>query len=347
MPDDVKAGAPRRRVTMHDVARAAEVSLGTVSRVINRNATVRAPVRERVIAAMDALGYVPDAVAQSMRTQTTKAIGCIVSDISNPLFSRLVGAAEATLKAADYTMALTASHDSVDREIELLSVFRRRRLDGIMTTVSRESEARVHRLLQELPMPVVLVERSLPLAVDSVVTDHYGGAYQATSYLLTLGHRRIGLITVTQEALPGRDRMRGFRQAHADFGVDFDPGLTAFHGLSAEYGYSTAYEFLSATDPPTAIIAGANQMVGVLKATRALCIEVPRKLSLISIGDTDLAELFSPPLTAVRWENERVGRVAAELLISRIGENTQRAPLHVVLPAELVLRKSCAPRGAS
>jgi LacI family transcriptional regulator len=343
MPSDAEIPEQRRRVTMREVARAAAVSLGTVSRVINRKATVRAEVRERVTAAMDQLGYVPDAVAQSMRTQATRALGCIVSDISNPLFSRLVAAAEGALKAADYTMVLTASHDSTDREMELLSVFRRRRLDGIMTTVSREGDERVHRLLQELPMPVILVERSLPIPVDTVVTDHFGGAYQATSYLLTLGHRRIGLITVTQEALPGRERMRGFRQAHAEHGVSLHPELTAFHGLSAEYGYSTAYELLSATDPPTAIIAGAGQMLGVLKATRALGVDVPRDLSLIRIGDTDLAELFSPPLTVVRWEPERVGRVAAELLISRISGTGRKGPLHVVLPAELVLRRSCAP----
>jgi LacI family transcriptional regulator, galactose operon repressor len=124
--------------------------------------------------------------------------------------------------------------------------------------------------------------------------------------------------------------------------VPVDGSWTAFHGLSAEYGYRTAYEFLSAREPPTAIIAGANQMLGILKATRALGLELPRDLSLISLGDTDLAELYSPPLTVVRWDNLRTGQVAAELLLARIAGSAREDALHVVLPSELVIRGSCA-----
>lgn len=338
-----RAGAGPGRVTILEVARAAGVSLGTVSRVINENATVRAPVRTRVLQAIEQLGYVPDARAQSLRTQATMTIGCIVSDISNPLFSGAVSTAEQTLKAAGYTMVLTSSHDSTEREIEILSVFRRRRLDGLITTISREADPRIRTHLEQLEMPVVLLERTIALEADSVVTDHFNGAYQATNYLLMLGHRRMGLITVTQEATPGRERARGFRQAHADFGVPLDETCSAFHGFSAEYGYHAAYEFLSASSAPTAIIAGANQMVGILRATRALGLDVPRDLSLISFGDTDLAELHSPPLTVVRWDNARTGRVAAEQLLSRISGSARSGPLNVVLPSELVLRKSCAP----
>jgi len=333
----------RPRATMREVARSAAVSLGTVSRVINNKQSVRAEVRARVQAAMANLGYVPDAVAQSMRTQATRSVGCMVSDVSNQLFSRAVSAAEGVLHRSAYTMILTNSQDSKEREIEILSLFRRRRVDGVICSVSREDDPEIVGLLGGLGLPVVLLERTMDLGVDAVATDHRSGAYQAASYLLTLGHRRIGLITVSQDALPGRERARGFEKAHGERKVPVDPALMAFHGFSADYGYRTAYEFLTSRHPPTALIAGANQMVGALKAVRALKLSIPRDLSLISFGDTDVTELFSPPLTCVRWDPAATGQMAAEVLLSRLDGTARKGPLRMALPAELVLRQSCAP----
>lgn len=330
-----------RRTTMRDVAKHADVSVGTVSRVINQKLSVRANIRERVEEAMTKLGYVPDAVAQSMRSQATMAVGCMVSDVSNPLFATAVSAAEAVFHRAGYTMMLTNSQDSLAREYEILSLFRRRRLDGLVCTISHETDGQLLSLLQNSDMPAVLIERTVETQVDSVSTDHYGGAMQAFEYLFVLGHRRIGLITVTEQALPGRERVRAFVDAHRNAGENLDRQLVAAHGFSAEYGYRMAYDFLSAEDPPTAIVAGANQMGGVLKAARALSLEAPRDLSLITIGDTDLAELYTPPLTAVRWDPNGIGRTAAEILISRLDRTARKGRLQLTQPAELVLRGSC------
>lgn len=332
-----------RRVTILDVARAAGVSLGTVSRVINNNESVGRPLRDRVLNAARSLGYEPDAVAQSMRTQTTHAVGCMISDVSNPLFAAIVGAAEEVLRRSSYTMILANSGDSPEFERDILSLFRRRRLEGLMITLSDEREPAVMKLLEESDLPIVLIERECALPFDSVVADHYGGALQAVNYLLMLHHRRIGLITVTRAALPGRARGLAYEDAHRAANVPVDPDLVAFEGFSTDYGYRSAYRMLVSPDPPTAIIAGANQMVGVLKAVRALNIPVPGRLSLITVGDTDLASLYSPPLTAVRWQQEKVGAAAAELLLSRVtGAMSGQRQQRIVLPTELVLRQSCA-----
>jgi LacI family transcriptional regulator len=332
-----------RRITMREVADTAGVSLGTVSRVVNANRSVRESVRKRVLDAMDSLGYVPNAVAQSMRMQATMAVGCMVSEVSNPLFAMAVSAAEKVFLDAGYTMVLTNSRDSGEREIEALSLFLRRRLDGLICTVSDEENKELISTLKKIRMPVVLLERQLSIACDWVTTDHYAGVYQATSYLLTLEHRDIALITVTQKALPGRERARAFAKAFADRGLRRNDELTAYHGFSADYGYSAAYNFLTSENPPTAIIAGANQMVGVLKVVRMLNLRVPEDLSIICIGDTDLAELFSPPLTVVRWDIPRVGAAAAEILISRLNGKSRQSPVQMTIPAELVLRGSCCP----
>lgn len=332
---------------MREVANEANVSVGTVSRVINNKSSVNAEIRRRVLDAMVKLDYVPDAVAQSMRAQSTMAVGCMVSDVSNPLFAATVSAAEHIFHDAGYTMMLTNSQDSSAREREIVSLFRRRRLDGMICTVSNERDAEVLARLQEPEMPCVLIERMVDQPIDSVATDHYGASLHAFEYLLAMGHRRIGIITVTAAATPGRDRLRAYTDAHLFLGLAPDPGLVADTGFLAEYGYRTAYNQLTSADPPTAIAAGANQMLGVLKAIRVLGLESPRDVSLVSFGDTDLAELFTPPLTVVRWSPHKVGATAAEILLSRLDNTAREGPLKLQLPAELVLRGSCAsPRRA-
>lgn len=334
-----------RRVTIRDVARTAGVSLGTVSRVLNRNRSVSESIRERVLQTINALGYQPDAVAQSMRTQATRTIGIIVPDVSNPLFSNVVSAAEAVLTEAGYSTLLANNHDSVDREIELVNMFRRRRTDGLLTSVSHEGEPRLTDAYRSAGIPVTAIERELAVATDSVGADHAGGIEQAVRYLIMLGHRRIGMITVPTAGRPGRERVRGFRATLAAAGISPDPALIVAEGYSAEYGFSSAHGMLSLAAAPTAILAGGNQMSGVLKAARMLGRRVPDDLSLIILGDSDLASLVVPPLTAVRWDIQEVGRSAARLMLSRLQVGHDEPPRRVVMPTELILRQSCAPLG--
>ena len=334
---------PAKRVTIVDVARKAGVSLGTVSRVINEKATVGAALRERVLAAARALGYAPNPAAQGMRAASTRAVGVMVPDLSNPLFASTVAAAEEVLYRSGYTMILTNSRDRPETEREILTLFRRRRFDGMIVTPSREDDPAILELLSAAAMPAVLLERECALPIDSVATDHHAGALQAVRHLLGLGHRRIGLVTVTRAALPGRSRGLAYVAAHKAAGVPVDPALMSFDGFLPDAGYHAAYRMLVSPRPPTAIVAGANQMPDVLKAVRTLKLAVPKRLSLVVVGDTGMASLFHPPLTAVRWELRKVGAAAAELLLARLaGTAGDASPRRVVLPTELVLRQSCA-----
>jgi LacI family transcriptional regulator len=344
----MKARSPKpSQVTIVDVARKAGVSLGTVSRVINDAQSVGDALRERVLAASRALGYVPNPAAQGMRGRSTRVVGLMVSDVSNPLFAATVSAAENVLFRAGYQMILANSRDEPGRDCEIVTLFQHRRFDGMILTLSREDDPTMLKLLAG-PMPVVLYERECSLPLDRVATDHFSGAFQAVSYLLKLGHKRIGLVTVTEAALPGRARSQAYLAAHKEAGVRVDPALTSFEGFLADAGYTAAYRMLVSRKPPTAIVAGANQMPGVLKAVRTLGFSVPRQLSIVQIGDTELAELHQPPLTTVRWEFAKVGAAAAELLLARIsGAAQETQPRHVVLPVELVLRHSCAPPPAT
>jgi LacI family transcriptional regulator len=281
-----------------------------------------------------------------MRTQATRAIGCMVSDVANPLFSRVVAAAEEVIHAADYNMILVNSGDDPRREAEILSLFNRRRLDGVIMTVSRDNDPAILAMIAGFGIPTVLIERDFQGDIDSVACDHFAGATQALDYLFMLKHRRIGLITVSTAALPGRSRVRAFEAAYEREGLKLDRTLICTHGFSTDYGFAAAQEMLTQGVPPTAIIAGANQMVGVLNAARALRLDIPGDLSLISLGDTDLAQLYTPPLTTVRWRSETVGRTAAEILIARLNRpDARRQCQKVLLPTELVVRQSCRAAG--
>lgn len=335
-----------RRVTIRDVADRAGVSLATVSRVMNDADVVRPALRARVNRAMEQLGYVPDAVARSLRTQSTMTVGCIVPDISFPAFSSTIGAIEERLRLAGYTMQMMATQEHPGRELEILTLCRRRRLSGLITTLGREDDQGVTKAVGGLMVPTVLLDRNLPLPVDTVTADHFRGALQAAEYLLQLGHRKIGLITVSEHALPGRERRRALRQALAAQGVACDPAWMVDAGFENDHAYRVAYDLLSARPGPTAIMAGGIPTIGVMRAARSLGISIPGDLSLISFGDTDFSDLMDPPLTVVRWDNGAVGKIAADILLSRIDGRLGAEPMKVVLPSELVVRSSCAAVGA-
>lgn len=332
------------RTRMQDVADLAKVSLGTVSRVMNANDTVADPLRHRVLEAAKALGFVPDAIARSLRTKATRVIGCLVPNVANPLYAEIVGAAEEILHAADYNLVLANSRFRHDVDLEILNVFRSRRMDGLIAAVTRDRDDQMASTIRGLDFPVVLIERDLPFATDAVVTDHHGGMKQATDYLLALGHRRIGVLTAPLDILTGRQRAAGFQAAHDAARTAVDATITVYRSFDGALAYDTAYSMLMSKTPPTAIVAGASEMIGVLRAAHVLGLAVPRDVSVIVIGDTALSELHSPPLTAVRWDAGRVGLIAAQMLVGRLtGANDNREPRRILLPTELLIRHSCAP----
>lgn len=336
-----RAGA--RPCTIKDVARAAGVSAGTVSRVTSNNPTVQPHVRAQVLAAIKRLGYRPNAIAQSMRTAETKMIGCLVADISNPLYSAMLKSAEALLAAAGYTLLIASTDDSIEREVQVLEGFARRRVDGLFAVLSDEKDPRLLQAVAEARIPLLLMEREMELGSDVIATDHSGGMRRATDHLIGLGHRRIALITGRTDRRSGRDRVAGYRAAHAAAGLAVDEALLRCGSLSTAFAFAETQRLFSLAAPPTAIVAGGNLMLaGVLRALNLLGRAVPGDVSVLSSGETELAELAAPPVTVVRWDLAAYGREAAMLMLNRL-KNPQDPPRKIVIPCELILRKSCAP----
>lgn len=334
-------GSPQRAFTIKDVARVAGVAVGTVSRVLNNNSTVMPEVVDKVLAAMQELNYAPNAVAQSMRAGSTRAIGCIVSDVVQLTAAQMITGAEQSLREAGYAMFVASSHFDIDSERALLRSFRQRQIDGAIVVISDDEDPEYIDYLKALGLPIVLWERDAHGIFNSVLSDHSGGCAQATAYLLGLGHQHIALVSGHEKTWVGREMTRGYMMAHAAAKVETQVGL--IHS-SGKFDISVCTGLMTQARPPTAIIATINDLAMIMSVARGMGLVVPRDLSLISVGDSSLISITSPAITVVRHNPQEVGKTAAEMMVAMLADPGAAAkPRRVVFPAELVLRESCAP----
>ncbi|MGY8708054.1 substrate-binding domain-containing protein [Bradyrhizobium sp. 18BD] len=331
----------QQTVKVRDVAREAGVAVGTVSRVLNDHPAVSRELRERVERAMADLGYEVDVTAQSMRAGRSHLVACAIRDFDIPRFALFIKEAEAVLREAGYTLLLASTTNRPEIEIALLRAFRRRRVDGVMMTLSDEAHGEVRQALSEAPMPILLIDRDSIEALDRVTADHRQGARVATSHLLGLGHRRIAMLVGDLKAFPSRSRLEGFREAHTVANVMPDSRLLRGNVLSNEDAYRATASLMSLADPPTALFVAAMDMLGgCLRALRTMNIAVGDGISVVAGSDSDLAELHTPPVTAIAWDLAAMGRHAATLLLERMrGDEIERAR-GLTVPTELIIRGS-------
>jgi LacI family transcriptional regulator len=326
---------------MREVAQLAGVAMSSVSRVLSGHPDVSAAMQARVLAAVAELGYQPDLLAQSLRRQETMTIGFAVGDISNPLFAQIVATAESHLRGAGYSMLLTNSEASGDLDATHIGLLAQRRVDGIILSLSDERNPETLAALERLDVPVVLLDRDVdvPGAVHGY-TDHRPGMRQAVAHLLDLGHRNIAMIS-GQAMRPVRERRAALEACYAERGLP--ETYTLVDGtFSVDFGARAAGELLSLDDPPTAIIAGGNQLlIGCLRVLTEAGLRVPDDVSLVTCDEVPLSELYRPPIATISRDTVGLGRTAAELLLHRLGEHGG-PPETVVLPTQFTVRESVA-----
>ena len=330
-----------KSTTLHDVAREAGVSVSTVSRALNGEPFVRAEVRERVRVASAALGYRPDLAARSMRTGTTGAVGLVVSDISNPLLAAIAKAADLALSPRGFALMIANSANDPGHEAELISALSQRRLDGLIVAVADEAAPGLADRIAAFG-PAVLLDRDVPGSrADAVLSDHGAGLAAALGHLVEHGHRQIALIAGTTAQRGSRVRVETFASELGRLGVPRDARLCRSGELTVEDGYRAVGELLDLPEPPTAVIAGNNQLfAGLFAAIRDRGLRVPADLSVVACEETELTAYHHPPLDVVRRDMNELGAAAAELLLSRIARPERRR-------RELVLPTVFEPRGSS
>jgi LacI family transcriptional regulator len=332
------------RITIRDVAKKAGVSLGTASRALNRTGRVSDAAIAAVNQAARELDYKPDVVARSLRTRSSGVIGLLVSDLANPLYARIITAAEAALQAEGYSLLVASTHNERKREESLIEIFRGTRVDAlILGPCERESAELIEKLSQDLP--VVALDRDFSAGSVGVLVDHCAGAFQATQYLLNLGHTRIALLTPGTELRTGKERIAGFRKAFEARGLTPDSALIRAERSAMQFAFAEAMSLLSHAERPTAFLClGTRILSGVLQAIRHTGHSVPQDVSVISIGDTDLSQLFSPTITSLSWDLEVMGTCAAQLVLKHLDRQLPTAATdRIAIKTQLILRESCAP----
>lgn len=331
--------------TMKDVARLAGVSISTVSHVINKTRYVEPETREKVYEAIKTLGYRPNILASSLRKRVTNTIGLIISNITNLFYPEVVRGVEDLLAKYNYNLILCNSDENVEKEKNYIEVLFSRRVDGLIITPSKSSETRENLdLFREKNIPIVLVDRKIEgLEEDVVLADNIEGTYEAISYLISLGHKRIGIITGPLDTTTGCERLEGYLKALEDKGIKKDDNLIYEGDFKEEGGYKGVEALLNISNPPTAIFTSNNLMaLGALKKITELGLKIPQDLSLISFDDMDWFPYFSPPLTAVYQPAYELGETAVKLLFERLKRGRKKRK-EVRLPTKLIIRESCAP----
>jgi LacI family transcriptional regulator len=348
--DRHEPAAGRHRPTLHDVAREAGTSRSTASRALSGQGYVAAHIREDVLAAAKRIGYVPDALARTLKGQRSNVVGLLVSDLRNQFYAELAAGVEQALRAAGYQMVLVDDHGDPERELDGAKAFVAMRATGVVLT---PAAAAATELLVERGVSVVEADRrSGARGCDSVVIDSEHGAREATQHLLALGHRRIALLIDETKWATGAERLRGYRAAHRAAGVPLDRGLVLDLEFQAADARSRVAELLDRNPDVTAVFAVNNLMAETAwLELRRRGLAVPRDVSLVSFDDLAWMRMVEPGLTAVAQPTYDMGRRAAELLLGRIAEREAAAPskrgtgrrrVQETLEPTLVLRGSTA-----
>lgn len=336
-------------VKLSDVAERAGVHPATVSRALSERTRhmVNAATAERVLAAAAELGYTPNPIARSLKTNRSFTIAVLLPDLTNPLFPPMVRGIEDGLAEAGFTALIANTDNHPDRALAALETMRIRQADGCIAATATRDDGLLADAAGEMPM-VLINRRVLSHAIPAVVADDRSGVRQAVEHLAALGHERIAHVAGPQWLSTGADRHQAFVAALRGVGLDPDPELICFgDGFTEEQGALSLHALLDSGADFTALVAGNDLMaLGCYDALTERGLSCPADVSIVGFNDMPFADKFNPPLTTVRIPHYEMGRRAAALLLARIEARATAPGEDIVLPVALVQRASTAPAPA-
>jgi len=335
------------KVSMDDVAKLAEVSKATVSKVFNNDESISQATRNKVLEAAKKFDYRPSLIPGALKTRKTKAIGLILPNVMNPFFPGIIKGVEDVAVESGYMVIFCNSDERLKKEALYFQMFEDRWVDGIIisgvTGKSREEKEYIQRLHKK-GIPVVFIDREIESYFTSVVMiDNGGAAFKGTEHCLDLGHKRIGFISASLDIKIFTDRFKGYQKALEENGIEFDQSLVIEGNQTIQSGKEATKQLLSLDDPPTAIFA-VNDLIaiGVLKEIQERGLKVPEDISVIGFDDIPLASLVNPALTTIAQPIYEIGREAVNLLIKNI-EKKGLTKSKIILDTKLIVRESTAP----
>jgi LacI family transcriptional regulator len=336
------------RRTIKDVARLAGVSLGSASRALSGATNVSEDTIARVQRAAASLRYRPNHAARSLRSRSTKTIGCMFSDLSNPLYARLFGTLEDRLAREGYMTLISNTSNQLDREIRTLKLFAERGLDALIIAPAHERNRELNEYIEQLPMPYIILDREMLVKADTILFDHASGIAEVVEHFAGLGHTNIGLVTANLKSRPGRRRIGAFKTAVRTQGLDVNDAHLVLPEHSMSSAYDDVIKMLSRKDRPTAIIVqGTGVLSSTMNAIAQLGLRIPEDISLVSIGRADFILNHVPAISTLRVDYEKLSNEITARLFERLGNGSGRKPpLKRLFPYVFEVRgSSAAPPG--
>lgn len=340
----------RTQLNMREVAQLAEVSVATVSRVLRGDAPVSQDTRAKVHAAAAQLGYVYNAAAGDVSGRRSTVLGVLLPMASNALFGETLHGIQDVSIGAGFSIVQGATRYDPEIEEKLVDSLLRRRVHGlILAGLTQGQKGRMERLTAQTRLPTVVVWEKPPAepgAISYVGFDNRAASARATRHLIELGHRRIGLILGPYSKLSRtRHRLEGYCDALEEAGIAFDPQLVAERLPEPIEGREATEALMALAEPPTAIFAASDLLaVGAMRGAHGLGLTIPDDLSIVGFDDMDIAAYMTPPLTTVRVDAYRIGRLAAQILIEA---KQGAAPRQYCLDSDLVIRGTTGPVSAA
>jgi len=331
------------RTTIVDVAEKAGVSLGTVSRVINKDAHVAPDTRQRVENVMSEMGYVANRQAQSLKSSKTNVIGVLVPDLGTGYIGEIMRGIDSELALSQLDLMLFTTHRTAIKEASYVANLVQGMVDGLLLVLPR-NPADYTGTLARRSFPFVLIDhQGTGESIPAVGATNWQGAYNATEYLLKIGHKRIGFISGAMDLGAAIDRLEGYKAALRAHHMEADDRLIYSGTFFQPDGYAGASDLLESENPPTAIFASNDVMaMGAMDAVRSRGLRVPEDVSILGFDDIPQAELVRPALTTVRQPLEQMGRVATQMLLDML-KNPDKKVNRLELPTELIIRSSTQP----
>lgn len=326
-------------INIFDIAKEAEVSIATVSKVVNNTGRISDKTRKKVLEIIEKHNYTPNSLATALTGKFSYTLGLIIPNLANPFFGEIAKSVEDRARELGFSVMICSTDYDADREASYFTLLQKKRVDGVIILSGFEDQHTITRNLVKPNMPVALIARDIPtISINSVSIDDFVGGYEAAKHLIGLGHRRMGLIV--ENIRCAKERVRGFNQALEEHDLQLDESLVLLGEATVPNGKKLALQLLSGDEPPTAIFATNDLLaIGTIQAVNEHGLKVPQDVSVIGFDNTMLATITDPPLTTIAQPMEQMGRQIVDLLVQELKGDVTHKQRIVLLP-ELVVRKS-------
>jgi len=332
-------------VTIKDIAKTAQVSINTVSRALNDKDDVNAETKARILHIAKEMNYTPNLLAKSLHTKQTKTIGVIVTDNSNPYYASVIKGIEDFANTKGYSIILTNTDETIQKEKKALTVLKEKRVDGILITPARTTEKNIQDL-KKLNIPLIMVNRSTEdPSINYIKTDNVYGGYLGVKRLLDIGRTKLAYIAGPKTISSVQERYAGGLKALQEKGLTAKDISVYVTNLKMDGGYEVMKDILKSKNIPTGVFAYSDLIaIGAMRAIREKGLHIPNDIAVVGYDDIELASYLEVKLTTVRQPSFEIGKQAAEKMIQYLEHKDREAadkkPIHILLQPELIIRDS-------